>query len=156
MRSKKSSSLILLSLVTLTGSLLYGFVAAFPFANESAVLKKVRGLFESFQKENRNERIYIQTDKTYYKPGEAVWFSAFVRNEDDLKTSDYSDIIHIELISPRGNVDQQYRLIAENGVAKGDFDLTGYLGVSVVPMNGKRRPRVTWIGNSTRPEPRRV
>ena len=128
MRSKKSSSLILLSLATLTGSLLYGFVAAFPFANESAVLKKVRGLFESFQKENRNERIYIQTDKTYYKPGEAVWFSAFVRNEDDLKTSDYSDIIHIELISPRGNVDQQYRLIAENGVAKGDFDLTGYLG----------------------------
>ena len=67
-------------------------------------------------------------DRTYYKPGEAVWFSAFVRNEDDLKASDYSDIIHVELISPRGNVDKQYRLIAENGVAKGDFDLTGYLG----------------------------
>src|SRR5262249_23764772 len=48
---------------------------------------------------------------------------AYVRNEDDLLPSKRSDVLHIELVSPKGNVAQQFGLLVDNGVARGDLDL---------------------------------
>lgn len=106
----------------------FAAITAFSFIQEPTMMKKLKTNFQSFFKQNANERIYIQSDKTYYKPNETVWLSAFVRNESNLKAADFSDIVHVELISPRGNVERHIKIIANNGVAKGDFDLKEALG----------------------------
>jgi alpha-2-macroglobulin-like protein len=79
---------------------------------------------EAFLDKRPAERLYLQTDKTLYKPSETVWFQAFLREERFLKVATTSDILHVELINPKGNVEQEKHLILENGTIAGDFELT--------------------------------
>jgi hypothetical protein len=78
---------------------------------------------EAFLDKRPAERLYLQTDKTLYKPTETVWFQAFLREERFLKIATTSDILHVELINPKGNVEQERHLILENGTISGDFEL---------------------------------
>jgi len=67
------------------------------------------------------EKIYVSTDKTFYKPGETIWVSAFVVNGSDNKFTSTSEIMHMELIDPKGNVEQLLNLKLDAGVGKADF-----------------------------------
>lgn len=67
------------------------------------------------------DRVYLQLDKPLYKPGETIWLSAFIRNAADMKASEKSDILYVELIDPKGNVAQKHQLIAHKGKANADF-----------------------------------
>ncbi|MBI3501514.1 MAG: carboxypeptidase regulatory-like domain-containing protein [Bacteroidetes bacterium] len=69
------------------------------------------------------ERVYLQFDKPFYNPGETIWFSAYLRNGQNLKPSSQSDILNVEFINPKGSVEKTIRLIAKNGKASGDFML---------------------------------
>jgi hypothetical protein len=124
----QKSKLIIAAIIALVTLSLFGTTLKTNESRESTTLKSIKDSFESFFKKSRNERIYIQTDKGFYKPGEIVWFAAHVRNDDNLKASDISDIIYVELISPRGSIDKNFKLLVKDGIAKGDLDLTGYLG----------------------------
>lgn len=95
--------------------------------DETEWLKSLRKTFEAFQDIVRDEVLYVQTDKTLYVPGETLWFSVFVRDEKNLLPSTQSDIVHAELISPKGDVAQRLRIIARDGVAPGDFPLSAEL-----------------------------
>lgn len=66
------------------------------------------------------ERLYLSTNQPIYNPGENIWFTVFLKNAQ-LRKSDKSDIIHVELLAPSGNVVQTMNLIARNGVCGGDF-----------------------------------
>ncbi|MBI4645149.1 MAG: hypothetical protein HY738_00800, partial [Bacteroidia bacterium] len=88
---------------------------------DSEFLKKLREKFEKFCSQLPEDRVYLQFDKPFYKPGETIWFSAYVRNGADLKPSLKSEILHVELISPKGNAEKELRLIAKHGKTKGDF-----------------------------------
>jgi len=52
------------------------------------------------------ERVYLQFDKPFYNPGETVWFAAYLRNGQNLKASDKSDILNVEFINPKGSVEK--------------------------------------------------
>lgn len=69
------------------------------------------------------DRVYLQFDKPFYKPGDDIWFSAYLRDGMSMKKSDKSDILHVELINPKGNVQKKIKLLARDGFAKGDFHL---------------------------------
>lgn len=109
------------SVFALTGE---GFKSTF----ESEVVKKIKEKFKSFSEKTKEDRIYVQTDKALYKPGETVWFSAHVRDAETLQPSTNSEVVHIEFISPKGNVEKHYKLVCKNGAAQGDLDLTDHLG----------------------------
>jgi uncharacterized protein YfaS (alpha-2-macroglobulin family) len=88
---------------------------------ENAFIQALKEKFEHFNKKIPQDRIYLHTDKTFYSPGETLWFSAYVRDAASMKTSTKSDIIQVQLISPKGNVENTYKLISKNGIAAGDF-----------------------------------
>ena len=104
-------------------------VASIFYFNKTTGLSSNAFLQDAIEKENKlneerpEDRIYAQLDKPFYAPGENIWFTAYVRNGVNFAPSDKTDIIHAELIAPNGNVEQQYKLIAKDGVAKGDFSL---------------------------------
>jgi len=58
-----------------------------------------------------------------YEPGDDIWVSAYVRDGISLKASKNSDIVHFELINPKGTVEKKISVIAKNGKAAGDFSL---------------------------------
>jgi hypothetical protein len=95
---------------------------------ESNLLKSVKKKFQAYNDAVGQDRIYLQTDKSFYKPGETVWLSAYVRDAKTLKPSAYSDIIHLEFINPKGNTELHYKLLAKDGIAQGDIDLKDHLG----------------------------
>src|SRR3990172_8091078 len=78
---------------------------------------------EWFNEQFPQDRVYLHFDKPFYEPGEAIWFSAYLRDGETMKPSSKSDIIHVELLNPKGSVEKHIRLIAKNGQAAGDFSL---------------------------------
>lgn len=69
------------------------------------------------------DRVYLQFDKPFYKPGEDIWFAAYVRDAATMKKSGKSEILYVDLINPKGNVQQSHKLVAFNGLTKGDFHI---------------------------------
>jgi len=95
---------------------------------ENEFVKSLKEKFRNFYKSAEQDRVYVQTDKTFYKPGETVWFTAFVRDEKTLKQSNNSDIIHVEFITPKGSTEKHFKIVAKNGAAQGDFNLSAHPG----------------------------
>ncbi len=69
------------------------------------------------------DRVYLQFDKPFYNPGDDIWYSAYIRDAASMAPSKKSEILHVQLINPKGNVQQEYKLTALDGIAKGDFHL---------------------------------
>ncbi len=85
---------------------------------------QLRQLLEKFTQERPSERLYLHVDKPLYRPGETIWFQAYLRQTADMRASALSDIIKVELIGPRGNTEKEFALIATDGVASGDITLS--------------------------------
>jgi TonB-dependent SusC/RagA subfamily outer membrane receptor len=95
---KKYIHILLLMLlpVTLTGAGNTGF---------STTLQKRLG---SYIQEYPQEKIYVQTDKTYYTPSEKIWYKPFLTDANGNKSSSISEIFYVELIDPWGNVIEKH------------------------------------------------
>ena len=76
----------------------------------------------SFEPSGLIEKIYAQTDRPLYFPGETIWFKAYVVNGEN-KISSLSEIAYAELISPRGDVMEQAVLTVEDGYTYYQFTL---------------------------------
>jgi uncharacterized protein YfaS (alpha-2-macroglobulin family) len=113
-------SIAVIGCFTLVSGLMQADIVFTP-EKENAFIKSLKEKFELFNKKIPQDRIYLQTDKTFYSPGETLWFSAYVRDAATMKASTQSDIVQVQLISPKGNVENTYKLICKNGMAAGDF-----------------------------------
>lgn len=69
------------------------------------------------------EKLYIQTDKPYYYPGEPLWFSGFVNYHDQTFRDSLSRVAHVELIAPGKKILFSKKLKIDSGFVKGDFIL---------------------------------
>ena len=70
--------------------------------------------------ESSVEKIYTQTDRPFYFPGETIWYKSYIVDADNT-ISTLSDIMYAELISPTGNVIKRVKLSIKQGYAYGDF-----------------------------------
>jgi hypothetical protein len=84
--------------------------------------KKIDAAIASHFASHATQRAYLMTDKPLYQPGETIWFRADLRATGTLVGAGPSGLT-VQLISPRGAVTAQKRLIAQNGVARNDFAL---------------------------------
>lgn len=71
---------------------------------------------------NLYERIYIQSDKPLYYPGETIWFKAYAVSFDN-RISTISQVLYVDLISPDGEIVRTLKLNLDQGAAFGDFQL---------------------------------
>lgn len=70
------------------------------------------------------EKVYVHTDNTCYFIGDTLWFKAYVLRADDLRPTDMSRLLYVELLSPDGLVVERQRIIAsDNGHTCGQFVL---------------------------------
>jgi len=99
-------------------------VARNPEFDDNDFIRSLKNKLQTFVETRSPERVYLHFDKPFYKPSETIWFQAYLRQEKDLKASRKSDILHVELINPKGNVEKEIQIIAKKGVASGDFELS--------------------------------
>lgn len=110
---------------------------------ENELIRKIKAKLETYENHLPEDRIYLQTDKPFYQPGEDIWLTALVREGSSLKASSKSDIVHVELISPKGSVEKKISLIGKNGKAMGDFSLDADLNGGLY----KLRAYTEWMRN---------
>ena len=67
------------------------------------------------------DKVYLHIDRTLYRPGDDIWFKAYVRDAGTLRASSMSEMLYVELINPAGKTLHKRKLIALDGYAKGDF-----------------------------------
>src|SRR5688572_9233770 len=98
-------------------------LSSFKIAEDPHFLETLTSKLTIYNNTYPEEKIYLQFDKPFYKPGEDIWFNAFVLNSNTHKASQISDVLYVELIDPKGNVSSQLSLLIKEGSAHGDFQL---------------------------------
>ena len=122
-KTKKTSSLFALAIAATS---LLAWVTPSDYYQslvENDLIRSIKEKLSAYNTHLPEERLYLQMDKPMYEPGDDIWVSAYVRDGISLKASKNSDIIHFELINPKGTVEKKISVIAKNGKAAGDFSL---------------------------------
>ncbi len=87
--------------------------------------KPIRDIERTFAEALRYfyEKIYLQTDKPYYYPGEPLWFKAYINYYQPAWRDSLSDVLYVELLSAKKKalVEKMFRI--EAGRCYGDFIL---------------------------------
>lgn len=90
---------------------------------DTSFFEKIAAKLALFNRHYAPEKVYLQFDRTFFEPGEAIWFNAYLRDANSLKASTKSEILHVELLAPNGSVLKKISLLAKGGTAAGDFQL---------------------------------
>jgi hypothetical protein len=73
------------------------------------------------------EKVYLQTDRTTYYPGDDLWFKAYLIDASGSHSQDLSKNLHVELISPSSKIVSSGIILLDKGYGNGDFSLSDKL-----------------------------
>ena len=130
--------------------------AAFKLLHSNAddpILKSLLNKIEAFHQENKQEKIFIQTDKAYYAAGDTIWLKAYVRAADTHAPSDLSNILHVALLTGDQQEKQKLRLEITDGLANGYMVIPqtagqgNYILVAYTRWMRNYDPRFSYIKN---------
>lgn len=92
---------------------------------DSSFLKKAVTLSNKQLTDKAAEKVYLHLDKPFYNITDTIWFKVYTVAGSDHQLSDISGVVHIELINTKDSVAKRINLKLTNGVAWGDFILSG-------------------------------
>jgi len=88
----------------------------------------IRKALEESSVSQVQEKVYVHTDNTCYFVGDTLWYKAYVVRADNLKPTDISRILYVELLSPDGMlVERQNIIVSGDNFTNGQFVLTDSL-----------------------------
>lgn len=91
------------------------------------------------------EKIYVQTDHVFYKPGDVMYFKLYLVKGTDQTVSGQSNTAFTEIISPAGTVVKKLILKVNDGYAEGSFDFTTDAAGGIY----KIKAYTSWMQNET-------
>lgn len=119
-------------------------IALFSFSSiDETFIERLKSKLTEFNQRYPEERVYLQFDKTWYKPGEDIWFKAYLVNGSNLTPSSISTVLYVELVDPRGTVIKKAELFVEEGTTHGDFALDASIAGGLYTMRAFTR----WMQN---------
>ncbi len=93
-------------------------------AAATRTLDDIRRVLEQSSSRQVQEKVYIHTDNTCYFVGDTLWYKAYVVRADDLRFTNMSRILYVELLTPDGLlVERQNIIISPQGYTCGNFCL---------------------------------
>lgn len=110
---------------------------------DSAIYLALKQQLEQYQQQSPQEKVYLQFDRSFLKPGETLWFNAYLLNAGDLQPSWQSQVLHVELLDARGAQMQVKKILVVNGMAAGEFDFPATLPGGLY----KIRAYTNWMRN---------
>ncbi|MBL7966099.1 MAG: carboxypeptidase regulatory-like domain-containing protein [Prolixibacteraceae bacterium] len=108
-------TLQLLVLCVLTGLIV--------LAQDKSPIAKISQQLNSYFSYNLQEKVFIMTDKNTYKPGETIWFSAFVSGGNNLLESKESQELFVHLLDEKGVQQSKELFRLTGGTSTGDLYL---------------------------------
>lgn len=115
----------------------------FLFYLPACVLALAFGVVKAQDYNTTKEKIYIQTDHVFYKPGDVAYYKLYLVNAQHQSPSNISNVAYVELLSPAGTVVQKSNLKVADGYAEGSFTFTDQSVGGIYKLKGY----TTWMKN---------
>lgn len=101
---------------------LLSFLLLLPLLASADALDDLQALLRD--KPQVQEKVYVHTDNNCYFIGDTLWYKAYVVRADNLKPTNYSRLLYVELLSPDGYVvERQHIPVSDEGATCGQFAL---------------------------------
>lgn len=117
--------------------------SAFVLNEDPALIAALKQRVKQYNQSYPQEKVYVQLDKPFYKPGEDVWFNVFVLNANNHQPTSTSDVVYVELLDPKGAVAGKIDLVIREGTARGDFEILNTMVGGIY----KLRAYTQWMKN---------
>jgi hypothetical protein len=117
------------------------FILFFLVCRTNANAQHIDSLLNVLDSKYPQEKIHLQVDKTYYTPGETIWFKAYLTNSTFSPA--LSTTMYAELLDDKGNILQRKTMPVLEGGAASAFDLTD----SIYPAQVYIRAYTAWMLN---------
>jgi len=103
----------------------------------------IKQKFESYTDKAVQEKIFLHTDRTFYLPGETIWFKAYVVEGSSMKKLDLSKVAYLEVLDTENQAIIQTKFQLKNGQGNGS------VMVPVTAISGMYRLRcyTNWMKN---------
>ena len=79
--------------------------------------------FENYIEKNKGESVYLQTDREVYYGGDRLNFKAFIRDIYTLEANSESKNLHLIIVDPFGNIQQEKIFEVVSNQATGNIDI---------------------------------
>ncbi|WP_259068536.1 MG2 domain-containing protein [Mucilaginibacter sp. X4EP1] len=107
------------------------------------VIQEVQNSFNLYKQSALQEKLFVQTDKTTYLPGEIIWFKIYCVDGNDHKPLNLSKVVYVDILGDNQNAVVQTKVAIKNGVGDGSI----YVPVTVSNGNYKFRAYTNWMKN---------
>lgn len=84
-----------------------------------AIGRQLSDYFSAYPK----DKVFITTDETQYRPGEVIWFRAFITTAENFPAQDNSQELTVKLFNKNGEAVLQDVFRATNGTSDGDLSI---------------------------------
>ncbi len=112
---------------------------SFYTAQKNSFLDFLLNKIELFNKEAQREFIYLMLDKPIYYSEDNIWFAAWITEGNHLYSTDISQQLYVDLISPSGIVVKTLTLPISEGRSNGDFSLDKHFGTGTFTIKAYTR-----------------
>jgi hypothetical protein len=118
------------------------FTSYFSFAQSvtDALVKQL----SDYSQNNPKEKIFVHTDKSFYVPGEIIWFKVYAVDSRFHAPIDLSKVAYVEILDKNNTPVLQGKVALEKGSGEGSF----LIPVSVTSGNFTLRGYTRWMRNS--------
>ena len=114
------------------------------FCFAQSVTETLEKQLSDYSQNNPKEKIFVHTDKSFYVPGEIIWFKVYVVDSRFHTPIDLSKVAYIEVLDKNNTPVLQAKTALQNGSGKGSF----LIPVSVSSGNFRLRGYTRWMRNS--------
>jgi len=70
---------------------------------------------------DNKEKIYIQTNHVFFKPGDDLFFKVYLVNAKNQLVSVISSVVYVEIVGPSGSILEKLNIRVEEGYAEGHY-----------------------------------
>jgi hypothetical protein len=111
-------------------------------AQDPFINKLTTSISEHVAKESK-EKIYLQTDKSFYISGEILWFKSYVVDATRNKFFSQSKVAYVEVLNRESKPVIQGKILIQNGIGSGSF----FIPLSLPTGCYKIRAYTNWMKN---------
>lgn len=119
------------------------FLLITELALKAQVLPQIQQVFNQYQQETLQEKMYVHTDRDFYLTGELLWFKIYNTDATSRKPEGLSKVAYVEIIDDNNTPVLQAKIALTEGKGIGSF----YIPVSLINGNYKLRAYTKWMQN---------
>jgi alpha-2-macroglobulin-like protein len=120
------------------------FLPLSAFIQSDKWIQELSRLLEEYNRKMPDEKVYLHVDKTLLKPGEDLWFAAYVTSGYEYSPSTVSGALHVELTDPKGNIASQLLLKITHGKASGSFQINSGMAGGIYKIRAYTQWQKNW------------